>query len=55
MTAVLAWIILDEPMNLRKIIGILIVISGLFVAQLRIKKHLLKLIPVKQKGKTDMT
>jgi drug/metabolite transporter (DMT)-like permease len=50
-TAVLAWIILDDPMNLRKIIGILIVLSGLFIAQIRMKKKVAKLISIQQDGR----
>lgn len=38
-TAVFAWIILGDVLNLQKILGIIIVVSGLFIAQIKIKKR----------------
>ncbi len=50
LTAVLAWFILGDPMNLRKFIGIFIVIAGLFVAQVKMKKRVADLISIQQDG-----
>lgn len=38
-TAIFAWLILGDVINLQKIIGIFVVISGLFVAQISFKKQ----------------
>jgi drug/metabolite transporter (DMT)-like permease len=38
-TAVFAWIILDDQLTLQKLIGIIVVIGGLFIAQLKFKKQ----------------
>ncbi len=38
-TALFAWWILKDKIDLQKIIGITIVITGLFISQLRFKKH----------------
>ncbi len=37
-TAIFAWFILGEELNLQKFIGISIVVAGLFLAQLNLKK-----------------
>ena len=37
-TAIFAWYILDEPLTLRKFVGIVIVISGLLLAQVKLRK-----------------
>ncbi|MGF7138733.1 DMT family transporter [Roseimarinus sediminis] len=37
-TAIFAWIILGDTLNVQKIAGIMVVISGLFMAQVRFKK-----------------
>ena len=50
LTAVFAWIILDDPMTWRKIFGILVVISGLFIAQVKMKKKVAELISIQQDG-----
>jgi len=34
-TAVFAWLVIDEPLTIKKILGIAIVICGLFISQLR--------------------
>ena len=46
LTALFSWYILDDPLSLRKLIGILVVISGLFIAQLKMKKLVAKLISI---------
>jgi len=38
-TAILAWWILKDDINMQKVIGITIVITGLFISQIRIKKN----------------
>ena len=38
-TAIFAWIILGDQLTLQKIVGILVVISGLFFAQMKFKKR----------------
>ena len=38
-TAVFAWLILDDQLTLQKLIGIIVVIGGLFIAQLKFKKQ----------------
>ena len=50
LTAVFAWIILGDTMNLRKITGILVVICGLFIAQVKMNKKVAKLISIQQDG-----
>lgn len=37
-TAIFAWIILGDTLNVQKIAGIMVVIAGLFMAQVRFKK-----------------
>ncbi|HBS86686.1 MAG: hypothetical protein A2W91_11710 [Bacteroidetes bacterium GWF2_38_335] len=39
MTAIIAWIVLDEELTIQKSIGILIVISGLFLSQVKFRKN----------------
>jgi drug/metabolite transporter (DMT)-like permease len=50
LTAVFAWFILDDPLTLRKFVGILVVISGLFIAQVKMKRLTAKLISIQQDG-----
>jgi len=38
-TAIFAWIILNDQLTLQKFIGIVVVIAGLFIAQLKFKKQ----------------
>lgn len=38
-TAIFAWLLLDELLPVRKIAGILIVVAGLFISQLKIRKN----------------
>jgi drug/metabolite transporter (DMT)-like permease len=38
-TAIFAWIILNDQLTLQKFVGIIIVITGLFIAQLKFKKQ----------------
>jgi drug/metabolite transporter (DMT)-like permease len=38
-TAIFAWIILGDQLNLQKLIGIAVVIGGLFIGQLKLKKR----------------
>lgn len=42
-TAFFAWWLLGEQINLQKLVGIIIVISGVFVSQLKIKKYVNRL------------
>lgn len=49
-TALFAWYILDEPLTLQKFIGIVIVISGLLVAQVKLKKSVEKMVVIQQDG-----
>ncbi|HEY5509467.1 MAG TPA: DMT family transporter [Prolixibacteraceae bacterium] len=47
-TAFFAWMILDDPLTLRKLTGILVVIAGLLVAQLKLKKSMEEIIAIQQ-------
>jgi drug/metabolite transporter (DMT)-like permease len=47
-TAIFAWYILDEPLSLRKFIGIVIVISGLLLAQVKLRKSIEKIVVIQQ-------
>lgn len=47
-TAFFAWLILDDPMTLRKLVGILVVIAGLLVAQIKLRKSTEKLVAIQQ-------
>jgi drug/metabolite transporter (DMT)-like permease len=49
-TAIFAWYILDEPLTLRKFIGIAIVITGLLLAQVKLKKKAEKIVAIQQDG-----
>lgn len=49
-TAIFAWYILDEPLLFQKIVGIAIVIAGLFIAQVKMKKLVSKLVSIQQDG-----
>jgi drug/metabolite transporter (DMT)-like permease len=50
LTAVFAWFILDDPLTLKKFVGILVVISGLFIAQVKMKGLTAKLFSIQQDG-----
>lgn len=49
-TAIFAWYILDEPLTLRKFIGIVVVISGLLLAQVKLRKTTEKIVAIQQDG-----
>jgi drug/metabolite transporter (DMT)-like permease len=49
-TAIFAWYILDEPLTLRKFIGIAVVITGLLLAQVKLKKRTEKIVAIQQDG-----
>ena len=49
-TALFAWYILDEPLTLRKFIGIVVVITGLLLAQVKLKKTTEKMVAIQQDG-----
>ena len=50
MTAIFAWYILGEPLTFRKLTGIAIVIFGLFIAQVKMKKIIARLVSIQQDG-----
>jgi len=50
LTAIFAWFILDEPLTFRKMAGIAVVISGLFIAQLKMNKIIARLVSIQQDG-----
>ncbi|MCX6236758.1 MAG: DMT family transporter [Bacteroidia bacterium] len=50
LTAVFAWYILGEPLTIRKMVGIAVVIAGLFIAQIRMKKFIARLVSIQQNG-----
>lgn len=50
LTAIFAWFILDDPLTVRKLIGIAVVISGLFIAQVNMKGLAAKLTSIQQDG-----
>lgn len=50
LTSLLAWYFLDDPLTLRKLVGIVVVISGLFIAQVRMKGLTAKLFSIQQDG-----
>ena len=50
LTAIFAWYLLDEPLTLRKLAGIAVVITGLFLAQVRMKKFIARLVSIQQDG-----
>ena len=49
-TALFAWYILDEALTLRKLAGIGVVIAGLFIAQVKMKRSISKLVSIQQDG-----
>lgn len=49
-TAIFAWYILDEPLTLRKFVGIVIVISGLLLAQVKLRKSAEEIVVIQQDG-----
>ena len=49
-TAVFAWYILGDPLTVRKIVGITVVIAGLFIAQVKMKRRIAKLVSIQQDG-----
>ena len=50
MTAIFAWYILGEPLTFRKLTGIAVVIAGLFIAQVKMKKFIARLVSIQQDG-----
>src|ERR1035437_105243 len=50
LTAIFAWYILDEPLTFRKMVGIAVVIAGLFIAHIRMKKFIARLVSIQQNG-----
>lgn len=50
MTALFAWYILDEPLTPRKLMGIVVVIAGLFIAQVKMDKFIARLVSIQQDG-----
>ncbi len=47
-TAIFAWYILDDPLTLRKFIGIAIVIAGLLLAQVKLRKTTEEIVAIQQ-------
>lgn len=47
-TAILAWYILDDPLSLRKFVGIAVVITGLLAAQIKLKKSVEEIVVIQQ-------
>lgn len=50
LTAFIAWYVLDEPLSMRKFVGIVVVIAGLFIAQVRMNKLIARLVSIQQDG-----
>ena len=50
LTAVFAWYILGDSLTVRKIIGIGVVIAGLFIAQVKMNRRIAKLVSIQQDG-----
>ncbi|MEI6138182.1 MAG: DMT family transporter [Mariniphaga sp.] len=50
LTAVFAWYILGDALTVRKIVGITVVIAGLFIAQVKMKRRIAKLVSIQQDG-----
>jgi drug/metabolite transporter (DMT)-like permease len=50
LTAIFAWYILDEPLTFRKMVGIAVVIAGLFIAQVRMEKFIARIVSIQQNG-----
>jgi len=47
-TALFAWYILDDPLTVRKFVGIAVVISGLLLAQVKLKKSTEEIVAIQQ-------
>ncbi len=47
-TAIFAWYILDEPLSLQKFAGIIVVIAGLLLAQVKLKKSAERIVAIQQ-------
>jgi drug/metabolite transporter (DMT)-like permease len=47
-TAIFAWYILDEPLSLQKFAGIIVVIAGLLLAQVKLKKSVERVVAIQQ-------
>ena len=47
-TAIFAWYILDEPLSLQKFAGIIVVIAGLLLAQVKLKKSTERVVVIQQ-------
>ena len=47
-TAIFAWYILDEPLSLQKFAGIIVVIAGLLLAQVKLKKSVERVVSIQQ-------
>jgi len=50
LTAIFAWYLLGEPLGFRKVIGISVVIAGLFIAQIKMKSFIARLVSIQQDG-----
>jgi drug/metabolite transporter (DMT)-like permease len=50
LTAIFAWFILYDPLTVKKLTGIAVVISGLFIAQVKMKGLTAKLFSIQQDG-----
>lgn len=50
LTAIFAWYLLGEPLSGRKLLGIAVVIAGLFLAQVKMKKLVARLVSIQQNG-----
>ena len=50
LTAVFAWYLLGDTLTIRKIVGIGVVITGLFIAQVKMNKRIAKLVSIQQDG-----
>jgi drug/metabolite transporter (DMT)-like permease len=49
-TAIFAWYILDDPLTLRKFVGIIVVIAGLLVAQVKLRKSTERIVAIQQEA-----
>ena len=49
-TALFAWYILDEPLTLQKFTGIVVVIAGLLLAQIKLRKSSERILVIQQDG-----
>ena len=50
LTAIFAWFILGDPLTVRKFVGIFVVISGLLIAQVKMKEITAKIFSTRQNG-----